>query len=1537
MTTFNNATDQVQSLFVGYFGRAGDPLGANYWLEQLSGTYTLAKEAASFATQPEATAKYNYLENPLVGDPQVFINQVYQNLFNRNADVAGLAYWTAKLTAAQGNPQAVGQFILDVISGATGADDVSIRSKVDVARDFSVKISNANVPWNATVATQSVNELHATFDAATATAAKAATTAFIDSGAYTGITYAVTAASGSIAEGATEIFTIATTGVAAGTKLAYTVTGTGNAAGSTTSGEVTLDASGKATVAVPTVQDGTAGNTGTLVLALSNGKATSPTVVVNDVSTFAITPSALSIPEGQTEIFTISTTGIAAGTKLAYTITGTGTAAGSTTSGEVVLDASGKATVSITVPVDPAVGNTGTLKMTLANGLATSPTVTVTDTSNGIYTLTAYPDTATAKTFLAPMVYTPGGTDLINSLQNEDVLTGDRSLGATSLTGTIGNPNDNGGDVIAPKITDVDTINIAFTATYAEMTLDFQDITGTSTANITRISNDIRAHFNNLKAEVTTLGIANTSEQARVSIIYLNNELNSASDAVTVNLDNARLANAVDECVSVGGALQIMATEARGSDLQNQIETYNLVTRGLASVIATFETGISSFDDLVVGERPVTINIDAGAGLAIGTMRWLGNRVETYSANPFQVTPGHLVGINGLGFLDYSQINRITVTGSADVTLANVGSWETESDSNYAVDFTLDGTTATGVITADITNAASSVDAVIRGGLGSDRFYVAGSEGFYPTVDAYAVVQCAPATVLALISGGAGAAIDTLTVQSANGALIDLRSGSTGMDVMNLVQSGGGIMPAGPGVQNWNIDLLDGGFTTVTFNNQVMDTMNNTLTNFDASTQSLSIRSTAYNSVGDPATTLTGEVDIAFTQAANVSGGTVNLELGHKNDDRAVTDAFSWRNYTSTVRLVDNGTIGTTAVASLALIVNTAGALGTGAVQLNVLDDDFQTKTTLASEVGATNTVNIGFQQVAHSSDYSGYANNGLNSTTYDGSTYAGSQNVTFGGVPATKAHNIQTGNANDRVDLSYMITNANNTPSGLATSQKLLDTVIDMNGGTSDELVLSATLADPRVVVVKDPTYDGYFKNWSDIETLTINNRNGISSAYVALDAFAQTNNAGLGTINFDDVSGSLTIGFRFTNALVVNVDAAGTGTNEQTAKTTTINSFSTADITLNVDESYGLNSPFTLGNKVVFDSTGANLGNNVVLNYTNITDNGGTFNSNTLVVTSGSLDKVNFAGDLGGAGANPLTVTTADSWTENTQTTTYDFTKVVNSGSILENIVFDATAETGSTGLSIFGSTDGDGPTTGVKNTITASAKGDTITSGGWADVIDGKAGNDSITYTGEAHAGVNGISITAGTGDDTVLITKMTAGDTATVNAGAGADLVTLGVESDTYIFANTATVPLSAFGAHSTVSQMVLNVGSDAIVNYNVSTDVFNLSRAVFGTDIGAVGALGAFHYSQVTTTSALIGNFLGTILDPAGIVVVQNGANANASIYYVDTIGAPGSIIDVIQPGVVSVDNLVQAGSATLIGTLTNVSGTFSINEFSVIA
>lgn len=183
MTTFTTVNTQIESLYVGYFGRAADPAGLQYWANQLNaGTTTLAAISASFAVQPEAIAKYPYLASPTISDPTTFVQSVYSQLFGHAADAAGLAYWVGQLNAAKGSPSAVGQMILNIISGATGTDNTIVTNRVTVATDFTAQASNAGTTFTAAVSAQSSAEIATVTDtAASVTAAIAATTAFIAS------------------------------------------------------------------------------------------------------------------------------------------------------------------------------------------------------------------------------------------------------------------------------------------------------------------------------------------------------------------------------------------------------------------------------------------------------------------------------------------------------------------------------------------------------------------------------------------------------------------------------------------------------------------------------------------------------------------------------------------------------------------------------------------------------------------------------------------------------------------------------------------------------------------------------------------------------------------------------------------------------------------------------------------------------------------------------------------------------------------------------------------------------------------------------------------------------------------------------------------------------------------------------------------------------------------------------------------------------------------------------------------------------------
>ena len=106
-----SSADQTEAIYIAYFGRAADGGGYLYWTGSFASQEAagIAAPAAavniadSFAVQPEATALYSFLASPpavlsttdpvqIAGVDQ-FLNEVYENLFNRPADAGGEAYW----------------------------------------------------------------------------------------------------------------------------------------------------------------------------------------------------------------------------------------------------------------------------------------------------------------------------------------------------------------------------------------------------------------------------------------------------------------------------------------------------------------------------------------------------------------------------------------------------------------------------------------------------------------------------------------------------------------------------------------------------------------------------------------------------------------------------------------------------------------------------------------------------------------------------------------------------------------------------------------------------------------------------------------------------------------------------------------------------------------------------------------------------------------------------------------------------------------------------------------------------------------------------------------------------------------------------------------------------------------------------------------------------------------------------------------------------------------------------------------------------
>lgn len=144
MATQDQIND-LTALYAGYFDRAPDPAGLQFWIDQIDGGRPFNTIAADFAASPEATALYPFLVTPAVSTSSAFITAIYANLFNRVPDAAGLEFWTGVLASGD---VSVADMIEAIINGAVDDpvantfDKATLDNKIEVGLDFAEKTGN---------------------------------------------------------------------------------------------------------------------------------------------------------------------------------------------------------------------------------------------------------------------------------------------------------------------------------------------------------------------------------------------------------------------------------------------------------------------------------------------------------------------------------------------------------------------------------------------------------------------------------------------------------------------------------------------------------------------------------------------------------------------------------------------------------------------------------------------------------------------------------------------------------------------------------------------------------------------------------------------------------------------------------------------------------------------------------------------------------------------------------------------------------------------------------------------------------------------------------------------------------------------------------------------------------------------------------------------------------------------------------------------------------------------------------------------------
>ncbi len=315
------------------------------------------------------------------------------------------------------------------------------------------------------------------------------------------------------------------------------------------------------------------------------------------------------------------------------------------------------------------------------------------------FELTNGTDIASDNLFHSGLEYNPGGTDRINTLQDEDTLTG---VGINpTLTADLGNANDNGATTITPILNGIEILNLAFTGSGANAVneLDLQDASGLSDAiNITRISDGINtATIDNIALLPDELSVSNSGQvEQNVNFAFKDSALSGAADSVILTLDDVDLNN--------------LWVEERGVADQG-IETINLVSENNANAV-----------DVLLAEDLNILNISGDADLTLGQEDNIAGpailEAVTYAAGLANVA-GSLETIDASAF-----------TGNLDITLGTELNWVKDNTTNSFIQMNILGGAGDDIFRlvdgAEIDGGAGTADS-IDGGAGDNTLVLLGN------------------------------------------------------------------------------------------------------------------------------------------------------------------------------------------------------------------------------------------------------------------------------------------------------------------------------------------------------------------------------------------------------------------------------------------------------------------------------------------------------------------------------------------------------------------------------------------------------------------------------------------------------------------------------------------------------------------------------------------------------------------------------------------------------------------------------------------
>ena len=732
----------IQGVYLALFGRPADPLGLSFF-------NTATGNGADLTAIGDLTATAEYQARFAGQSTTQIITSIYQSLFNREPDLAGLTYFA---NALANKTLTVNNIAIAIYDGAQGADKTVLALKEAAANAFTAAID--------TVAEINGYTGSTALSAASAFLAGVTTTA-PDAAAVTAAVAAATTGSGTGSGGKTTLLTTDPNLV------------DGTAGNETVDGliDTTLNSTASTFTAVDVI-DGKGGTDTINLTVVGSGNGALPVATVNNIEKYNIRTLStgtnsydFSLVNGETEVWADRSTQAVTFTKLAEGTTigikgDNTTTLGSVTAGYV--DAASK-----------------TAKLAFEGGIKGTPDITITSSATETVTITS-----------------TGAANTIDelSLSSGSSLKALTIDAATNFTAVLVNANFDtaGADLVVKGA--AASVNLGSNGIFKTI-----DATGMTAGGVTATTNSVTTTIKG-GAGNDVITVADSTKITSIALGAGNDSLvGSVPTSATATVDGGDGVDTIlSDLVNIGNGGKITGFEVLdlgANDLDVNLLTGSTLTKLL---ISSLGGGGGTFNQIAAG-LGLEVTATNGGGATINVKDATSNTSDTFTVTfaaaaqatapaQWNVSSGQ-IGLNKIEAVTVvsgggantwnaltladDKMKTLTINGDKNIDIVFSGTVGVNPGSDGGAVSLIDGSAATGKLKLDVDGVAADnkVGLTIKGGSAAD------------TIKLYANLQAndVKATVIA------GAGDDTIIFSSVGGTA----TGGDGKDVFDVSRAVG--------------------------------------------------------------------------------------------------------------------------------------------------------------------------------------------------------------------------------------------------------------------------------------------------------------------------------------------------------------------------------------------------------------------------------------------------------------------------------------------------------------------------------------------------------------------------------------------------------------------------------------------------------------------------------------------------------------------------------------------------------------------------